>query len=250
MPFQCNDFDQISIVLEMALFRGFCSVLMLLQVALTIALVHAQDDQSGFISIDCGITEGSKYTDNKTGINYVSDAGFIDSGINQEILSTFNTDTLDFQLSTLRSFPQNTRNCYTLKPGQGKGNRFMIRARFAYGNYDFKGQPPQFDLYLGNDHWSRVLFNVSLAIDYEIIHLTSSDYIYVCLVNIGLGFPFISALELRLLDSTMYADDNELRSLFLHARTNFGTSETIRLAFKFFYQIYLCLTLDIIRLCY
>ncbi|XP_076898121.1 putative LRR receptor-like serine/threonine-protein kinase At1g05700 [Bidens hawaiensis] len=215
----------------MALFRSFIAVLLMLQIALTIAMVHAQDDQSvfaGFISIDCGIPEGSKYTDKKTGLNYVSDANFIDSGVNQQILSTFKSNTLDFQLSTLRSFPENTRNCYTLRPEQGKGNRYLIRARFTYGNYDFKGQPPQFDLYLGNDHWSRVQFNVSLAVDYEIIHLTSSDYIYVCLVNIGLGNPFISALELRLLDSTMYAKD--LRSLNLYARDNFGTTETIRYA--------------------
>ncbi|KAI3744133.1 hypothetical protein L1987_57209 [Smallanthus sonchifolius] len=209
----------------MALFRSFYSVLILL-VALTFAMVHAHDDQSGYISIDCGITEGSTYTDSKTELNYVSDAGFIDSGINREILSSYKTDNQDFQLITLRSFPQNTRNCYTLRPEDGKGNRYLIRARFMYGDYDFKSQPPQFDLYLGNDHWSRVDFNVSLAMDYEIIHITSSDYIHVCLVNIGLGNPFISALELRLLDSTMYADD--LRSLILFKRYNFGASETVR----------------------
>ncbi|KAF5761907.1 putative transferase, protein kinase RLK-Pelle-LRR-I-1 family [Helianthus annuus] len=213
----------------MALFRNFYYVLML-QVALTIAMVHAQDDQSGFISIDCGITEGSDYTDKRTGINYVSDARFIDSGINQEISSMSKSDTLDIQFSTLRSFPQNTRNCYTLRPKQGKGNRYLIRARFNYGNYDLKGQPPKFDLYLGNDPWSRVNVKVSSATDYEIIHLASSDYIYVCLVNIGLGNPFISALELRLLDSTMYADDKKLRSLTLSARTNFGTSKIVRYA--------------------
>ncbi|KAI3796350.1 hypothetical protein L1987_39020 [Smallanthus sonchifolius] len=211
----------------MALFRSFNSVL-ILQVALTFAMVHAQDDQSGFIRIDCGITEGSRYTDNKTGLNYVSDAGFIDNGINQQILSSYKTDTQDFQLGTLRSFPQNTRNCYTLRPEQGKGNRYLIRARFTYGDYDFKGLPPKFDLYVGNDHWSRVDFNESLAMDYEIIHITSSDYIHVCLVNIGLGNPFISALELRLLDNTMYADD--LRSLILFKRDNFGASETVRYA--------------------
>ncbi|KAK1425422.1 hypothetical protein QVD17_20774 [Tagetes erecta] len=211
----------------MALLRSFYSVL-ILQVVLTLAMVCAQDDQSGFISIDCGITEDSKYTDKKTGINYVSDAGFIDSGINREILSSYKSDTQDFQLSTLRSFPQNTRNCYTLRPTQGKGNKYLIRARFTYGNYDFKGQPPQFDLYLGNDRWSRVDFNESLTKDYEIIHLTASDYIYVCLVNIGLGNPFISALELRLLDNTMYAD--ELRSLILSDRSNDGESETVRYA--------------------
>ncbi|KAI3796349.1 hypothetical protein L1987_39019 [Smallanthus sonchifolius] len=183
----------------MALLRTFCFVL-ILQVALTLAMVHAQDDQSGFISIDCGITEGSTYTDKKTGINYVSDAGFIDSGT--EILSTFKSDTLDLEV-----FLKTLETATHLDPR--KGNSYLIRARFMYGNYDFKGQPPQFDLYLGNDHWSRVDFYMSSAKDCEIIHLTSSDYIHVCLVNIGLGNPFISALELRLLDITMYASESQ-----------------------------------------
>ncbi|KAL8268716.1 hypothetical protein R6Q59_002514 [Mikania micrantha] len=220
----------------MALFRTFYSVL-ILQAVLTLAMVHAQDDQSGFISIDCGIAEGSTYTDDTTGINYVSDAGFIDSGKNQEILSAYKSNTLDFQLRTLRSFPENTRNCYTLKPKQGKGNRYLIRARFMYGNYDFKSQTPQFDLYLGNDHWSRVSVGSS-TIDNEIIHLTSSNYIYVCLVNIGLGNPFISALELRLLDNTMYADG--LRSLNLFHRYNYGALEIVRSVFKSLSKLLMC----------
>ncbi|GJW49980.1 leucine-rich repeat transmembrane protein kinase protein [Tanacetum coccineum] len=198
------------------------------ETALPLTIVHAQDDQSGFISIDCGIAKGTNYTDSKTGLNYVSDAGFIDSGVSQSILPTYNSPTLDLQLTTLTSFPQGTRNCYTLRPKQGKGNRYLIRARFHYGNYDFKGQPPQFDLYLGSDHWYTVNFSVSLAVDYEIIHLTSSDYIYVCLLNIGLGNPFISAIELRLLDSSMYA--TQLQSLILFRRLNFGTSEIVRYA--------------------
>nr|XP_043635952.1 probable LRR receptor-like serine/threonine-protein kinase At1g05700 [Erigeron canadensis] len=209
----------------MTIFRSFYSCL-ILQVALTLAMVYAQDDQSGFISIDCGMTPGLNYTDKRTGLNYVSDAGFIDSGVSQKILPAYNSAELDLQLTTLTSFSQGTRNCYTLRPEQGKGNRYMIRARFTYGNYDLKGQPPRFDLYLGSDHWDTVDFSMSLAMDYEIIHLTSSDYIYVCLVNIGLGIPFISALELRLLDSTMYA--GQLQSLALSVRTNLGTSETVR----------------------
>ncbi|XP_076885266.1 putative LRR receptor-like serine/threonine-protein kinase At1g05700 [Bidens hawaiensis] len=149
----------------MALFKNLYSVLSIIQVALTLAMVHALDDQSvsifvlyffaGFISIDCGIPEGTKYTDNTSGINYVSDTGFIDSGINLEILSIYKYSNLDYQLNTVRSFPENTRNCYTLRPVQGKGNRYLIRARFMYGNHDFKGQPPQFDVYLGNDHWYK-----------------------------------------------------------------------------------------------
>ncbi|GKE97784.1 leucine-rich repeat transmembrane protein kinase protein, partial [Tanacetum coccineum] len=150
------------------------------------------------------IAQGTNYTDSRTGLNYVSDAGFIDSGVSGKILPSYNSKTLDFQITTLTSFPQATRNCYTLRPKQGKGNRYLIRARFTYGNYDFKGQPLKFAIYLGSDYWDTVDFTVSL----------------------GLGNPFISALELRILDSNMYG--NRLESMVLSARTNFGTSETLR----------------------
>ncbi|GJY59066.1 leucine-rich repeat transmembrane protein kinase protein [Tanacetum coccineum] len=78
----------------------------------------------------------------------------------------------------------------------------------------------------GSDYWCRVNITESTAMDYEIIHLFSSDNIYVCLVNIGLGYPFISALELRLLDSSMYA--TQLQSLILVERYSLGSSETVR----------------------
>ncbi|GKD98080.1 hypothetical protein Tco_1381977, partial [Tanacetum coccineum] len=42
----------------------------LLLAALPLAIIHAQDDQSGFISIDCGIAQGTNYTDSKTGLKY------------------------------------------------------------------------------------------------------------------------------------------------------------------------------------
>ncbi|KAL8226189.1 hypothetical protein R6Q57_018746 [Mikania cordata] len=100
-------------------------------------MVHAQqDDQSDFISIDCGIPQGSNYTDKRTGITSVSDAGFVEGGVSGEISSAYNYERLDLHLATLRSFPQNTRNCYTLRPKQGKNNRYLIRLRFLYGDYD------------------------------------------------------------------------------------------------------------------
>ncbi|KAI3777879.1 hypothetical protein L1987_47682 [Smallanthus sonchifolius] len=208
----------------MTTFQGFLPMLVLLGLVLTSVLVHAQDDQSGFISIDCGIVEGSTYTDNITNINYVSDADFIDSGEIQNILSIYNSFSIDTQLTTLRSFPQNTRNCYTLKPTQGKGNRYLIRARFMYGNYDFKGQLPEFDVYLGPDYWDTIRFNSSSKpTNREIIHVLSSDYIHVCLVNIGRGTPFVSAIELRLLAGDMYKE-TDFGSLYLFARVNFGSA--------------------------
>ncbi|GJW29918.1 leucine-rich repeat transmembrane protein kinase protein, partial [Tanacetum coccineum] len=76
----------------------------------------------GFISIDCGIGEGSTYIDNITGINYVSDVDFVDSGESHNIMPINNLYADFTQLTTLRSFLENTRNCYTLKPTKGKGH--------------------------------------------------------------------------------------------------------------------------------
>ena len=39
---------------------------------------------------------------------------------------------------------------------------------------------------------------------YDVIHVPLTDYIDVCLVNTGSGVPFISALELRHLDNSIY----------------------------------------------
>ncbi len=77
----------------------------------------------------------------------------------------------------------------------------MIRARFFYGNYDGKNQTPVFDLHLGVNVWLTVeVANVF----YDVIHVPSTDYIDVCLVNSGLGVPYISTLELRHLENSIY----------------------------------------------
>ncbi|CAA6672835.1 unnamed protein product [Spirodela intermedia] len=73
--------------------------------------------------------------------------------------------------ANVRSFPDGTRNCYTLRP-LVRGAKYRVNAEFLYGNYDGLGRPPTFDLYLGVNLW-------------------------VCLVNTGNGTPFISALKLR-----------------------------------------------------
>ncbi|KAM7468857.1 hypothetical protein LguiA_007040 [Lonicera macranthoides] len=174
--------------------------------AVTAVVVYAQDDQSGFISIDCGIPEGSNYTDAITGIQYVSDKGFIDTGLSRTTSPEFEVNEIRVQrLLTLRSFPQGTRNCYNLRPAKGKGDRYLIRARFFYGNYDRKNQLPEFDMHLGVEHWDTITFDeVSTSMRYEIIHIPTSDYINICFINTGYGTPFVSSLELRPLSDAIY----------------------------------------------
>nr|POF10769.1 putative leucine-rich repeat receptor-like serine/threonine-protein kinase [Quercus suber] len=159
------------------------------------------DEIPGFISIDCGGDED--YIDKDTGIPYKSDKELIDNGIVNTIPYD-SSGNLKQYLKKLRSFPQGKRNCYTLRPEQGKNNNYMIRATFFYGNYDGKNETPVFDLYLGVNVW--------LTVDkadafYDVIYVPLTDFIEVCLANTGNGVPYISALEIRHLDNSIYQTD-------------------------------------------
>ncbi|KAL5547997.1 hypothetical protein UlMin_003228 [Ulmus minor] len=171
---------------------------------LAITMVQAQD-QSGFISIDCG-TSDSAYRDQTTGIRYLPDTNFTETGENKDISSTYKLERDDQQqLWNVRSFPEGTRNCYTLKPTKGIDTRYLIRAGFMYGDYDNLGQPPVFDLYLGVDFWDTISFkDEATLVNQEIAYIPFWDDIYVCLVNTGNGIPFISVLELRPLNNDTY----------------------------------------------
>jgi hypothetical protein len=90
-------------------------------------------------------------------------------------------------------------------------SKYLIKAYFYYGNYDNLNQPPQFDLLLGANFWDTLKFpNASLLIYIwsEIICTPSLDYIQPCLVNTGNGTPFISAIELRPLNNTIYVTNS------------------------------------------
>ncbi|KAG5537816.1 hypothetical protein RHGRI_025057 [Rhododendron griersonianum] len=184
---------------------------------------------SDFISIDCGISEGSYYKDKETTIYYTSDAGYTDAGTNYNISSAYYKSGTPMQLSNLRSFPQGIRNCYTFP--QDKGNKCLIRATFMYGNYDSKNQPPQFALYLDGDQWHTVRFDdASDVVRVEIIHNVpaTTAYIHVCLVDTGHGTPFISALELRRLDTSIYKTNSGSLKLFTRVDVGSTTNETVR----------------------
>ncbi|KAK3409288.1 hypothetical protein EUGRSUZ_J01421 [Eucalyptus grandis] len=124
----------------------------------------------------------------------------------------------------LRIFPTGQRNCYTLKPNEGKGNTYLVRASFWYGDYDGKNQTPVFDLYIDVNYWTTV--NSSSWIYEEIIYTPSRDYIQVCLVNTSSGVPFLSALDLRLLDKSIYQINSG--ALVTSWRLNLGSNYTYR----------------------
>ncbi|KAK8706986.1 hypothetical protein V6N13_058055 [Hibiscus sabdariffa] len=186
---------------------GYFPPLLLSLAALVLVLVHGQL-QTGFISIDCGSPENFNFLDPDTGISYASDGAYINTGINSNISSEYaypNNPNLPYPLSDLRSFPNGDKNCYTLTPAAANCSLYLLRASFLYGNYDGENTLPEFDLYLGVNLWSSVKFrNASDVVTTEIIGTAVTDTISVCLVNKGTGIPFISALELRPLNNSIY----------------------------------------------
>ncbi|XP_054782655.1 putative leucine-rich repeat receptor-like serine/threonine-protein kinase At2g19230 [Prosopis cineraria] len=177
--------------------------------------VVAEGGDSGFISIDCGASRD--YVDDVTGIQYQTDEGFIESGTNYELSSPANEllsninclsnfPTGERQLMTLRSFSEGRRNCYALKPKHEIEQKYLIRALFAYWNYDSKNQGPAFDLYLGVNYWTTVYLFYQPCQLHEIIlqRYSNTEILQVCLVNTGQGTPFINTLELRPLNNSLY----------------------------------------------
>ncbi|KAI9107840.1 hypothetical protein K1719_021176 [Acacia pycnantha] len=206
----------------------FCSLLGCLVFAV---LVQSQD-QSGFISIDCGIPAGYTYTEKTTGINYISDENFINSGVRNSI-TTLLQNKYQGQLWNLRSFPQGTRNCYRINITSG--SKYLIRANFLYGNYDGQNKLPSFDLYLGPNLWQKVnITDASVLLSPEIIHVPSLDYIQICLVNKSSGTPFISAIELRTLMNDTYVTQSGSLSLYL--RLDLGS--TSNRTYRYSYDVY------------
>ncbi|CAH8366413.1 unnamed protein product [Eruca vesicaria subsp. sativa] len=202
-------------------------LLILFGVIASAIVVHGQG-QAGFISIDCGAPPNINYVDTDTGISYTWDASYINTGVNVNVSEEYSypaIDNLPFPLADVRSFPQGNRNCYTLTPSDGKDNLYLIRATFMYGNYDGKKALPEFDLYVNVNFWSTVTFrNASENVIKEILTFAESDFVYVCLVNKGKGTPFISALELRPMNSSIYGTEfGRNVSLVLYKRLDPGT---------------------------
>nr|POE80749.1 putative lrr receptor-like serine/threonine-protein kinase [Quercus suber] len=196
-----------------------------------IHLVHGQN-QSGFISIACGSPAKYNYSEVNTGINYISDAAFIDTGISQKISDKYKGH-IQQQAWNLRSFPEGIRNCYNISITQG--TKYLIRGTFFYGNYDGQSKLPQFDIHLGVNMWDTVnITNVTIPVIKELIHVPSQTNLQVCLANTGHGMPFISAIELRPLNSSTYVSN--FVSLALYTRLDVGSSKSY--AYRYPHDVY------------
>ncbi|XP_047158994.1 putative leucine-rich repeat receptor-like protein kinase At2g19210 [Vigna umbellata] len=194
---------------------------------LTVLLIQAHA-QPGFISIDCGADPGLSYTDPVFGINYVSDAKLINTGVIGNISSEAIIDTYNQrQLRRLRSFPEGKRNCY--KINVTGGSKYLIRTVFLYGNYDGRNMLPQFDLLLGPNHWDTVfIYNAFIYQSNEIIHVPLLDFVQICLVNTGYGTPFITAIEFRTLKNDTYVTQFGSLELYKWMRCDLGSRKAYR----------------------
>lgn len=129
------------------------------------------------------------------------------------------------QYITRRDFPVDDKKyCYTLSTEERR--RYLVRATFLYGTSANEDTYPKFLLYLDATRWATVTVqDASRVYVKEMIIRAPSDSIDVCLCCATTGSPFISTLELRRLNLSMYATDFE-DSFYLKvaARVNFGAA--------------------------
>ncbi|CAF2055399.1 unnamed protein product [Brassica napus] len=185
-------------------------------------LVQAQD-QTGFISLDCGLvpTE-TNYVEKSTNISYKSDFNYIETGEAKKINDAYRT-LFQQQTWSLRSFPHGQRNCYNFNLTANR--KYLIRGTFIYGNYDNLNQLPIFDLHIGPNRWTTVTtLGVTNGSIHEMIHVLTQDRLQVCLVKTGDTKPFISSLELRPLNNETYVTQSG--SLVAVSRVFFSPTPT------------------------
>ncbi|XP_042510786.1 probable LRR receptor-like serine/threonine-protein kinase At1g67720 [Macadamia integrifolia] len=189
---------------------------LLLSLSVLFFMYPTNAQMPGFVSIDCGGKEN--FTDD-IGIEWIPDDQF-NYGETANIVVANETQK---QYMTLRHFPADNRKyCYTLNVLTR--TRYLVRTTFLYGNFDNNNVYPKFDLSLGATHWSTIVISDVNTIEVrELIFLTSFPTISVCLSNATTGKPFVSTLELRPFNGSIYYTDYE-NQFFLStsARINFG----------------------------
>ncbi|XP_055810439.1 probable LRR receptor-like serine/threonine-protein kinase At1g67720 isoform X2 [Solanum dulcamara] len=179
-----------------------------------------------FVSIDCG--SANNYTDTSTGLVWTSDAGIMGHG---KPVVVVNANVNSQQYQRRRDFPADSNKyCYTLNTKERR--RYLVRATFLYGSPAAEGTYPKFQLYLDATKWGTITISESSRIYVsEMIIRAPSNSIDVCLCCATTESPFISTLELRPLNLSMYATDYEDNFyLKVAARVDFGaqSKEPIR----------------------
>lgn len=173
------------------------------------------------LSIDCGSSES--FTD-KNSIKWVGDDDFIQNGKSQMVQIP---NGVSQEMSTLRVFTTRKKNCYSIDAE--KGAQFLVRGSFYYGNYDKKSAPPSFDVLLGGNFFDTIQTTAEDVVYFEVIYVATAGSIQLCLAQSKPNqFPFISAIEVRLLDPTMYSHFDPNYIMVNTRRVAFGATSSIR----------------------
>ena len=171
---------------------------------------------TGFVSIDCGGSE--TYTDD-IGLVWTPDSQFIYGEAANISVPNENRK----QYKTVRYFPADNRKyCYTFNVTIR--TRYLVRTSFLYGNFDRSNVYPKFDISIGASHWSTiVIYDEKAIVTQEAVILASFPTVSICLSNATTGQPFISTIELRQFNGSLYHTEFETQFfLSLSARLNFG----------------------------
>ncbi|KAJ4894679.1 Uncharacterized protein Rs2_21473 [Raphanus sativus] len=169
------------------------------------------------INIDCGSSSSHIDADNRT---WVGDTDFLTTGLT----STFKPIvTTAESLTTLRYFPTGETNCYSNIPVD-KGGKVLVRTRFNYGNYDGENTAPKFDVVYDGKHRDSVVTVTSISgTRSEAIFIPESGNTSVCFFRMFLNEnPFVSTIEVRRLDDSMYTDLGPKEGFILQQRTAYG----------------------------
>lgn len=193
--------------------------------------------QAGFLSIDCGAA--TAYTDPYTGINWVPDGNYTAVGTNVAAVAGASSTVNNTELQTLRYFKESRKKfCYEL-PVQSNQS-YLVATTFWYGNYDGLSKPPIFNMAID----ATEALSIDLTNSVYSISVMRREYVRrvavgqatmsVCLYQdpVSLTTPFISSLELRLLDPVAYVGPwlDAGNFLFSFIRQDFGGDRTIRCA--------------------
>lgn len=170
---------------------------------------------AGFVSLDCG---GEEFFTDELGLDWTPDALRYGEATSIEVLNETRK-----QYTSLRHFPADSRKyCYTMNVTSR--TRYLLRATFLYSNFDSNNVYPKFDISVGATHWSTIVISDANTIEMrELIFLATSPTVSVCLSNATTGQPFISTLELRQFNGSVYFTAYEEHFyLSVSARINFG----------------------------
>ncbi|XP_010460451.1 PREDICTED: uncharacterized protein At1g24485-like isoform X2 [Camelina sativa] len=178
------------------------------------------------ISIDCGSSSSHVDADNRT---WVGDTDFVNTGLTSKYAPLIKTDD---SLTTLRYFPTGDTNCYSNIPVD-KGGKVLVRTRFNYGDYNKESKAPRFDVVYDGKHRDSVITTTFVGgTRSEAIFIPESGNTSVCFVRTLLNeHPFVSTIEVRRLDDSMYTDLGPKEGFILQQRTAYGAQELVRSPF-------------------